>query len=90
MKRKIKILHLTGSFSVGGAERLILGLAQRTDKTTFDVHVYSFGKLKKESFLPDFQALERRTQSSDRQQLETRLVFRTVQRTDRPSVTDLC
>jgi len=57
MKQKLKILHLTGSLSIGGAERLILGLAQCTNPNDIELHIFSFGKLKKDSFLPDFKAI---------------------------------
>jgi len=58
MKEKQKILHLTGSLSIGGAQRLILGLAQYTGRTDIEMHIFSFGKISKDSFLPDLQALD--------------------------------
>lgn len=58
MRRQLKILHLTGSLTIGGAERLILGLAEWTSRADFEVHVCAFGVFREESFLPDFKALD--------------------------------
>jgi glycosyltransferase involved in cell wall biosynthesis len=39
MTRRIKVLQLISTLSVGGAERLLLGLAERIDRERFDIHI---------------------------------------------------
>ncbi len=58
MKQKLKILHLTASFAIGGAQRLILGLAKQTNCMDFEIYVFFFGKFKKNLLQPDFEALD--------------------------------
>jgi glycosyltransferase involved in cell wall biosynthesis len=58
MSKKLKIFHLTGSLSIGGAQRLLVGLVQNLDRERFAIHVYSFGKHREVSFLPDFEMME--------------------------------
>ena len=58
MNHRLRILHLTGSLHTGGAERLILGLTARTDRTEFDVHLCAIGCFGHDTLLRDFEQLE--------------------------------
>lgn len=55
MTERIKVLHLISSLSVGGAERLILGLADRIDRSRFELHVCSLGVVRGNVLQPDFE-----------------------------------
>ncbi len=55
--RPYTILHLCDSLSVGGAERLILGLAGRIDRSRFAVRVCSLGVLRGNLLQPEFERL---------------------------------
>ncbi len=55
MNNRIKVLHLTASLSVGGAERIILGLVEKMDRARFETHVCVLGKFDENSFLPQFE-----------------------------------
>jgi glycosyltransferase involved in cell wall biosynthesis len=43
MNRKIRILHIIDSLSVGGAEQLLVGLANRIDAQAFDTYICCLG-----------------------------------------------
>jgi len=51
-------MHLISSVSVGGAERVLLDLAENSNKEQFEVHVCHFGSAGEISFLDDFIGLE--------------------------------
>ena len=55
MNNRLKLLHLTASLHIGGAERIILSLAEKMDRTQFETHVCVLGKFDDHSFLPEFQ-----------------------------------
>lgn len=57
MARPSTILHLCDSLSVGGAERLILGLAGRIDRERFAISVCGLGDLRGNLLRPEFEAL---------------------------------
>ncbi len=59
MDQRTRVLQLTGSLAIGGAEKLILNLTQFIDPKEYDVHVCFFGKIGTESYLDDFRALNR-------------------------------
>jgi glycosyltransferase involved in cell wall biosynthesis len=52
-----RILQLCASLSVGGAERLILGLAQHLDRQRFDVHVCGLSVLRGNALQPAFERM---------------------------------
>lgn len=58
-KRRIKLLHLITTFSVGGAEMHLLSLVENMPKDGFDITVAFFKEEAQEarSLVPDFQAL---------------------------------
>ena len=58
MDQRYKIMQLTGSLAIGGAEKLILSLAEHIDPEKFEVHVCAFGKPKANSYLEEFQNLK--------------------------------
>lgn len=57
MKPNLKIMHLISSISVGGAQRVLLDLAEKTNRERFEIHVCTFGTTKDRSFLDDFNKL---------------------------------
>lgn len=57
MTRRYTILHMCDSLSVGGAERLILGLARQLDRARFAVRVCSLGSLRGNLLQPELEAL---------------------------------
>jgi glycosyltransferase involved in cell wall biosynthesis len=57
MNRPLKILHLTASLFVGGGERLILELAQHTNREVCEPYVYAFGQFGVNSLLKEFRKL---------------------------------
>lgn len=58
MDQRYKIMQLTGSLAIGGAEKLILSLAEHIDPEKFEVHVCAFGKPKANSYMQEFQNLK--------------------------------
>jgi glycosyltransferase involved in cell wall biosynthesis len=57
VKQRIKVLQLTPSLSVGGAEQVILSLVNHIDKSRFDMHICCMGAPNDYSLLPKFQQL---------------------------------
>lgn len=57
MTHPLRILHLIDSLSVGGAERLILGLAERMDRGHFEIHVCCLGVQRGNALQADFERL---------------------------------
>lgn len=57
MDQPIKILHLCASLSVGGAERFLLGLAQRLDRRRFEMHICCLNVLRGNALQRDFEQL---------------------------------
>lgn len=58
MDRPIRVLHLIDSLSMGGAERLLLGLAERIDQQRFEIHVCSLHVLRSNALQPEFDRLK--------------------------------
>lgn len=54
-KNQLTILHLCDSLSVGGAERLILGLAGHLDRQRFAVRVCALGELRGNLLRPELE-----------------------------------
>lgn len=57
MNNRLKIVHLTASLNIGGAERIILSMAEKMDRARFETHVCALGEFDENSFLPEFQKL---------------------------------
>jgi glycosyltransferase involved in cell wall biosynthesis len=57
MSQPIKILHLCSSLSVGGAERFLLGLAQRLDRQRFAMHICCLNVLRGNALQQEFEQL---------------------------------
>ncbi len=57
MQEKIKLLHLTASLAVGGAEQFVLGLADKIDHSRFETHIYYLGATRDNSLQPEFERL---------------------------------
>lgn len=57
MKRRLNILHVIDSLSVGGAERLILGLAERVDRERFSIHLCCLGAQRGNALQASFERL---------------------------------
>jgi glycosyltransferase involved in cell wall biosynthesis len=57
MNRPLNILHLTASLFVGGGERLVLELAQHTNRENCKPTVCAFGQFGPKSLLAEFQKL---------------------------------
>ncbi len=55
--RPLKIMHLIASLSLGGGERLVLELAQHTNRDLFTSYVCAIGQFSKQTLLPKFQEL---------------------------------
>lgn len=58
MNRRLRILHLTASLYTGGAERLILGLADTINRDEFDIHLCAIGRFGEDTLLHEFQELD--------------------------------
>ncbi|MBC8162361.1 MAG: glycosyltransferase [Roseiflexaceae bacterium] len=57
MKQRLKVLHLCDSLSVGGAERLILSMVERMDRSRFEFHVCSLKVIRNDFLRPDFERI---------------------------------
>lgn len=57
MVSRLKIMHLIGSVSIGGAQRLVLEMAGHTSKVDYEVHICAFGPVKNETFLVELNSL---------------------------------
>ena len=57
MKQPLKVLHICDSLSVGGAERLILGMVEQTNRSRFEFHVCSLKVIRNDYLRPDFERL---------------------------------
>jgi glycosyltransferase involved in cell wall biosynthesis len=57
MSTRIRVLHLVSSFSVGGGEALVMGLAERGDRERFEIHVASLREAAVSAFKEDFAQL---------------------------------
>jgi glycosyltransferase involved in cell wall biosynthesis len=57
MNSKLKILHLVSSISVGGAERALLEMAEKSDREELEIHICYFGSIRGASFQSDFERL---------------------------------
>lgn len=57
MNQPIKILHLCASLSVGGAERFLLGLAERLDRRRFEMHICCLNVLRGNALQQEFEQL---------------------------------
>jgi glycosyltransferase involved in cell wall biosynthesis len=53
----IRVLQICDSLGAGGAERLILSLAQHLDRTQVELHVCSLGFANRNQLQPDFERL---------------------------------
>ncbi|HET9776022.1 MAG TPA: glycosyltransferase [Gemmatimonadaceae bacterium] len=51
-------MQLIASLSVGGAEQLLLGLADQIDRERFELHVCSLGTIRGNRLLPEFERLD--------------------------------
>jgi len=50
-------MHLVSSISVGGAERALLELAEKSNREEFEIHICYFGSVKGASFHDEFERL---------------------------------
>ncbi len=57
MEQKIKVLHLIDSLSVGGAERLLVNLANRIDSSRFEFYVCALRVLRGNALQTQFERL---------------------------------
>jgi glycosyltransferase involved in cell wall biosynthesis len=57
MSQPIKVLHLCASLSVGGAERFLLGLAERLDRRRFEMHICCLNVLRGNALQQQFEQL---------------------------------
>lgn len=57
MNQPIKVLHLCASLSVGGAERFLLGLAERLDRRRFEMHICCLNVLRGNALQQEFEQL---------------------------------
>ena len=57
MKQRLKVLHICDSLSVGGAERLILGMVEQMDRSRFEFHVCSLKVIRNDYLRPDFERM---------------------------------
>ena len=57
MKQRLKVLHICDSLSVGGAERLILGMVEQMDRSRFEIHVCSLKVIRNDYLRPDFERM---------------------------------
>jgi glycosyltransferase involved in cell wall biosynthesis len=57
MTQPIRVLHVIDSLSVGGAERLLLGLAEHVDRERFEFHICAVHVLRGNKLRPRFEQL---------------------------------
>jgi glycosyltransferase involved in cell wall biosynthesis len=57
MEQPIRVLHLCASLSVGGAERFLLGLAERLDRRRFEMHICCLNVLRNNALQHEFERL---------------------------------
>lgn len=57
MKQHLKVLHVCDSLSVGGAERLILGMVEQMNRSRFEFHVCSLKVIRNDFLRPDFERI---------------------------------
>ncbi|MEZ4682496.1 MAG: glycosyltransferase [Caldilineaceae bacterium] len=58
MSHRLRILHITASLYTGGAERLLLGLAEQCNRAEFEVHICAIGHFGKGTMSADFEQLD--------------------------------
>lgn len=80
MKPRIKVLQLTASLAVGGAEVIILNLARRLDHGRFETHVCHLGQVRNNSLRPQFERLGVPVYSTGSRKLYSPTNVRAVQR----------
>ncbi|HUM72036.1 MAG TPA: glycosyltransferase, partial [Chloroflexota bacterium] len=51
----LRILQLVSSMTIGGAEQIVLSLAERADPRRFEMHVCSLGVVGQNSLQPEFE-----------------------------------
>lgn len=54
MSERLRIVHVIGNLGVGGAEKQLLGLVQRLDRSRFETQIISYS-LSEDSLAPQFQ-----------------------------------
>ena len=57
MNQRIKILQLSSTLVLGGAEQLLLGLARSIDRSRFELHMCSLSVFRGNALQPDFEQL---------------------------------
>lgn len=58
MHKRLRILQLVSSLTVGGAEQIVLSLAERIDADRFETHVASLSVIGPHSFQAEFERLQ--------------------------------
>lgn len=58
LKRRLRLLQLVSSLTVGGAEQIVLSLAERVDPRRFETHVCSLSVIGQNSLQPEFERLQ--------------------------------
>jgi glycosyltransferase involved in cell wall biosynthesis len=56
-KSPLRILQLVSSMTIGGAEQIVLSLAERVDRRRFETHVCSLSVIGQNSLRPEFERL---------------------------------
>ncbi|MFO7541115.1 MAG: glycosyltransferase, partial [Chloroflexota bacterium] len=56
-KSPLRILQLVSSMTIGGAEQIVLSLAERVDRRRFEMHVCSLSVIGQNSLRPEFERL---------------------------------
>jgi glycosyltransferase involved in cell wall biosynthesis len=56
-KLPLRILQLVSSMTIGGAEQIVLSLAERVDRRRFEMHVCSLSVIGQNSLQPEFEQL---------------------------------
>jgi glycosyltransferase involved in cell wall biosynthesis len=57
-KQRLRILQLVSSLTVGGAEQVVLSLAERVDRRRFETHVCSLSVIGQNGLQPQFEQLD--------------------------------
>ncbi len=57
MNQRLRILHLVTSLTVGGAEQIVLSLADKVDRQRFETHVCSLSVVSQNALQPAFEQL---------------------------------
>ncbi|MBK9055240.1 MAG: glycosyltransferase [Chloroflexi bacterium] len=88
-RRPLRLLQLVSTLNVGGAEQIVLNLAERVNARQFETHVCSLSRIGKQSLQPAFEKLGVPLLALDSQHFYSLKTLRTVEKYIRTQKIDL-